>query len=174
MGVDVIEWTFDPLQALNAHLNFSKLGVVVEEYEENVYGESSSPLHRGTPTDRFVAEWRLATPHVERRIAAAVAGEPTVRDPSAASAPLVNPSVPAGARLAPGSATLSLDDPCVLVEIPTGFDEMQQNEPSLALEWRLATRAIFESYLARGYRGVDFILSREARRGHYLLTRKNS
>ena len=59
MGIDLIEWTYDPLQALNAHLNFAKLGVVVEEYEENIYGESSSPLHRGSPTDRFVAEWRL-------------------------------------------------------------------------------------------------------------------
>ena len=68
MGIDLIEWTYDPLQALNAHLNFARLGVVVEEYEENIYGESSSPLHRGTPTDRFVAEWRLREPHVERRI----------------------------------------------------------------------------------------------------------
>ena len=61
MGLELIEWTFDPLQALNAHFNFAKLGVVVEEYEENIYGESSSPLHRGAPTDRFVAAWRITT-----------------------------------------------------------------------------------------------------------------
>ena len=66
MGIDLIEWTYDPLQALNAHLNFARLGVVVEEYEENIYGESSSALHRGSPTDRFVAEWRLGAPHVAR------------------------------------------------------------------------------------------------------------
>jgi predicted GNAT superfamily acetyltransferase len=30
-GADVIEWTFDPLQAQNAHLNFTRLGVIVEE-----------------------------------------------------------------------------------------------------------------------------------------------
>ena len=58
MGVELVEWTFDPLQALNAHFNFARLGVVVEEYEENVYGDSSSPLHHGSPTDRFIAEWR--------------------------------------------------------------------------------------------------------------------
>src|SRR5258708_39216505 len=62
MGIDLIEWTYDPLQALNAHLNFAKLGVVVEDYEENIYGVSSSPLHSGSPTDRFVAEWRLEAP----------------------------------------------------------------------------------------------------------------
>ena len=57
MGLDLIEWTYDPLQAMNAHLNFAKLGVVAEEYAENIYGTSSSPLHQGNPTDRFVAEW---------------------------------------------------------------------------------------------------------------------
>ena len=31
-GYDLIEWTFDPLQAMNAHFNFAKLGGVVEEY----------------------------------------------------------------------------------------------------------------------------------------------
>ena len=69
MGLDLIEWTFDPLQALNAHLNFRRLGVIVREYEVNIYGESSSPLHRGSPTDRFVAEWWLSSPHVARSIA---------------------------------------------------------------------------------------------------------
>ena len=67
-GFDLMEWTFDPLQALNAHLNFAKLGVVCEEYAVNLYGESTSALHRGTPTDRLVVQWRLGEPHVERRI----------------------------------------------------------------------------------------------------------
>jgi len=71
MGLDLIEWTYDPMQAMNAHLNFAKLGVVVEEYEENVYGESTSPLHRGNPTDRFVAQWWIPQTDVERRLAAA-------------------------------------------------------------------------------------------------------
>ena len=167
MGIDLVEWTYDPLQALNAHLNFTKLGVVVEEYEENIYGASSSPLHSGSPTDRFVAEWRLTTPHVERRIAAAGVG--VVRDASVASAPLVNPSQPAAHWLAPGHADLSLDAPRLLVEIPVGYAEMMVQNPPLALEWRMASRAIFQHYLARGYHVVDFFLSRESGRGQYLL-----
>ena len=67
-GFDLMEWTFDPLQSLNAHLNFTRLGVVADEYVENLYGESTSALHRGTPTDRFVVQWMLREPHVERRI----------------------------------------------------------------------------------------------------------
>ena len=168
MGVDLIEWTYDPLQALNAHLNFARLGVVVDEYEENIYGESSSPLHRGSPTDRFVAEWKLTAPHVERRIAAPGLG--LIRDAAVVTAPLVNPSRQAGPWLAPGSADLTLEASRVLVEIPVGYSTMQQGEAGLALEWRMATRAIFQAYFARGYRVVDFFLSREAGRGQYLLT----
>ena len=169
MGVELVEWTYDPLQALNAHLNFTKLGVVVDEYEENLYGVSSSPLHRGSPSDRFVAQWRLNAPHVERRIGGTGLG--LVRDASVAAAPLVNPSRAAGRWLAPGAADLSLDAVRLLVEIPAGVAELQLEDPALALEWRLATRAIFQHYFARGYRVVDFFLSRAAGRGHYLLSR---
>jgi predicted GNAT superfamily acetyltransferase len=170
MGIDLVEWTYDPLQALNAHLNFTKLGVVVEEYEENIYGVSSSPLHRGSPTDRFVAEWRLNEPHVVRRIEGRGVG--LVRDASVTSAPLVNPSRQAGRWLAPGPSDLSLDARRLLVEIPVGVAELQLEDPALALEWRLATRAIFQHYFARHYRAVDFFLSRASGRGHYLLAAK--
>jgi predicted GNAT superfamily acetyltransferase len=68
-GFDLIEWTFDPLQATNAHLNFRRLGVACDEYAENIYGDSSSVLHRGTPTDRLVVQWNIRDPHVERCLA---------------------------------------------------------------------------------------------------------
>ena len=171
MNIDLIEWTYDPLQALNAHLNFTKLGVVVEEYEENSYGVSSSPLHSGSPTDRFVAEWRLNAPHVVRRIGGNGLG--VVRDASVAASPLVNPSRQAGRWLAPGPADLALDTHRLLVEIPVGVAELQLEDPVLALEWRLATRAIFQHYFSRGYRVVDFFLSRPAGRGHYLLAQNS-
>jgi len=170
MGIDLIEWTYDPLQALNAHLNFTKLGVVVEEYEENIYGESSSPLHQATPTDRFVAEWRLTTPHVERRLSAR--GAPLMRDSGLMSAVLVNPSKVAADWLEPGHPELDAGSGRrLLVEIPTGFTEMQVRRPDLALAWRLTTRKIFQTYFARGFRAVDFFLARDAGRGQYLLAR---
>jgi predicted GNAT superfamily acetyltransferase len=167
MGIDLIEWTYDPLQAANAHLNFARLGIVVSEYEENIYGASSSPLHAGTPTDRFVAEWRLREPHVERRINAA---RVLLRDSSIADAPVVNPSQPGEPWLHPGAANLSIDARRLLVEIPLGFSEMLAKDPALANGWRMSTREIFQCYLARGYRVVDFFLSREANRGQYLIT----
>ena len=170
-GIDLIEWSYDPLQAQNAHLNFARLGVVVEEYEENLYGSSSSPLHEGTPTDRFIAEWRLTAPHVERRLSAAQA--PLLRDAAIMSAVLVNPAHQAGAWLEPGDVVADVvDGRRVLVEIPVSFSEMQRAKPDLALAWRMSTRRLFQTYLNRGYRVVDFLLAREAGRGQYLMARK--
>jgi predicted GNAT superfamily acetyltransferase len=172
MGIDLIEWTYDPLQAVNAYFNFAKLGVVSEEYEENIYGESSSLLHRGTPTDRLVAQWALSTPHVERRISASA--RTAVRDSRVRAAVVVNPSTPAGEWLEPGEAALDIDAARVLVEIPANFTEIQAGHPALALEWRMATRRIFQGYFRRSYRAVDFLLSREAGRGQYLLAKAAS
>jgi predicted GNAT superfamily acetyltransferase len=167
MDIDLIEWTYDPLQAANAHLNFAKLGVVVEEYAENIYGDSSSPLHRGAPTDRFIAQWRVREPHVERRLSAG-AGL-LARDSSVAAAPVVNASRSGARWRMPGAADLSLDARRLLVEIPAGFPDMLTADPPLALEWRLTTRAIFSHYLQRGYRIVDFFRGSEA--GQYLLAK---
>jgi predicted GNAT superfamily acetyltransferase len=115
-----------------------------------------------------VVEWHIREPHVERRLAAA-AGL-SMRDSSVASAPVVNPSAPGGRWLRPGAANLTLDERRLLVEIPTEFTDLQREDAPLALDWRLATRTIFQTYFGRGYRAVDFFLSREARRGQYLLS----
>jgi predicted GNAT superfamily acetyltransferase len=167
LGCDLVEWTYDPLQALNAHLNLVKLGVVVEEYAVNVYGASTSRLHQGTPTDRFIAQWWIREPHVVRRIESRSLAP--VRAPEAMAAPLVNHTRPAGRWLACEFCDLERSERRLWVEIPTGFTELQIEEPSLAMEWRMATRAIFTTYFARGYRVVDFALDKAAGRGRYLL-----
>jgi predicted GNAT superfamily acetyltransferase len=58
-GIRLIEWTFDPLELRNAHFNLNRLGAICRRYLPNLYGVTSSPLHRGLPTDRLVAEWHL-------------------------------------------------------------------------------------------------------------------
>src|SRR5580698_11083160 len=61
-GIDLIEWTFDPLDLKNAFFNIERLGAIVRRYLRNQYGVSSSPLHGGLPTDRLVAEWWIRKP----------------------------------------------------------------------------------------------------------------
>jgi predicted GNAT superfamily acetyltransferase len=64
-GIDLIEWTFDPLEIKNAYLNMEKLGAIARRYTINQYGNVSSPLQGGLPTDRLTAEWWLRSKHVE-------------------------------------------------------------------------------------------------------------
>lgn len=68
-GLDLMEWTFDPLEGKNAFLNLSRLGVVVRRYLPDFYGVSSSRLQNGLPTDRLLAEWYLDSSRVASRIA---------------------------------------------------------------------------------------------------------
>ncbi|MGD1094796.1 MAG: GNAT family N-acetyltransferase [Bryobacteraceae bacterium] len=65
-GINLIEWTFDPLEIKNAYFNIERLGAIVRRYVLNQYGRTSSTLHAGLPTDRCVPEWWLASPRVER------------------------------------------------------------------------------------------------------------
>ena len=64
-GVNLIEWTFDPLELKNAFFNIERLGAIVRRYVLNQYGMTASPLHGGLPTDRCVAEWHMDTPRVD-------------------------------------------------------------------------------------------------------------
>jgi predicted GNAT superfamily acetyltransferase len=68
-GIELVEWTFDPLELKNAFFNMERLGAIVRRYVENQYGTTSSPLHGGLPTDRCTAEWWLATPRAEAILA---------------------------------------------------------------------------------------------------------
>ena len=172
-GLDLIEWTFDPLQAMNAHFNFAKLGCVAEEYAANFYGESTSALHRGTPTDRLVASWKIAEPHVTRRLEQPQAWRLGVRARAqeVMDAPVVNQTRMAGQWREAAAIDLTRDDRRVWIEIPTGFTEMQQQAPERALKWRLDLRQMFEAYFGKGYRAVDFVLQRDAGFGRYLLAR---
>ncbi len=79
-GIRLIQWTFDPLEIRNAHFNLNRLGAICREYQPNLYGVTTSPLHRGLATDRLLAEWHLDSARV-------VAGiENLVKDPVEAPA----------------------------------------------------------------------------------------
>lgn len=74
--IRLIVWTFDPLELRNAHFNLNRLGAIARTYHPNLYGVTTSPLHRGFATDRLVAEWQLDSPR-----AIAAIGEIPVQPP---------------------------------------------------------------------------------------------
>jgi predicted GNAT superfamily acetyltransferase len=72
-GINLITWTFDPLQSLNAYFNFVKLGVVCDRYMINFYGEEASSFLHQSGTDRFWVKWLLTSDRVVKRLGAAKA-----------------------------------------------------------------------------------------------------
>jgi predicted GNAT superfamily acetyltransferase len=85
-GIRLIEWTFDPLEFRNAHFNLNRLGAICREYLPNLYGTTTSPLHRGLATDRLLVEWRLDS----ARVVAAI--QDLVKDPVEAPATIELPA----------------------------------------------------------------------------------
>jgi predicted GNAT superfamily acetyltransferase len=67
-GINLITWTFDPLQSLNAHFNFTKLGVISDRYVINFYGEEAASFLHQTGTDRFWVKWLLTSDRVVQRL----------------------------------------------------------------------------------------------------------
>src|SRR5260370_28954130 len=82
----LIQWTCDPLELRNAHFNLNRLGAICTEYQANLYGVTTSPLHRGLATDRLLAEWHLDS----ARVVAAI--ENLVKDPVEAPASIEVPA----------------------------------------------------------------------------------
>src|ERR1041384_4257470 len=83
-GRKLIKWTWDPMQARNAHFNLNRLGVVVNTYAENFYGidysaDSGIKEKMGLPSDRLFATWDIDSDRVRTlasRAAAPVEGKP--------------------------------------------------------------------------------------------------
>ncbi len=63
-GIRLVQWTFDPLELRNAHFNLNRLGAICRKYCPNLYGVTTSPLHRELPTDRLLVEWHLDSARV--------------------------------------------------------------------------------------------------------------
>lgn len=172
-GIDEITWTFDPLQSLNAHLNFNKLGVVSRRYIVNFYGEaSSSPLHQGFGTDRLWVNWLLTSDRVKRSVERQGALRPADDSELATVGPALvvrrEGDYPRTAELAGGLTA----NRC-LIEIPHDITALKQRDPQAAIRWREATRAAFLAALEKGFLVEDLLKTGEntAPRWFYTLTR---
>lgn len=166
-GAATMYWTYDPLVARNAHLNFNRLGVTVDEYVEDMYGPSDSDLHRGLGTDRFVVAWPLAEGRDpapgDRAAGAAHAGDAIVLNPGAR------------AMTPPQLAAIGAAPPAALrVEIPLDIVRVRDSAPGEAVRWRASTRQAFEWALGRGFNVTRFTADRSRGCGHYWMTRASA
>jgi len=154
-GITRMTWTFDPLQSLNAHFNFAKLGVVADTYKINFYGETTSSflLQIGSGTDRLWVTWPLDSSRVKERL--------KTKDHSRTSNPDLD-RVACLVQLGPNNvpqlsqSSEALGQNHVSIEIPAEINALQSERPELAFRWREATRWAFSEAMASGYRVVDF------------------
>ncbi len=155
-----IIWSFDPMQPMNAYFNLAKLGAWTNVYEENFYGESSSVLHRGLPTDRFFVRWDLEGASVVERLES---GPPrrdlrkllkqfTVVNRLEDLSPGMTRSLP---------VKLNCSSEQLLFEIPYNLPEIKQRNLGVALEWQGKMRQVFRHYFRKGYATTDFWLAEE-------------
>jgi predicted GNAT superfamily acetyltransferase len=164
LGIERITWTFDPLQSVNAHLNFARLAVIADRYEIDFYGETSSFLHR-IGTDRLWVTWLLNSPRVIERIAEG--SHASVAQPFLANLPAL---VHVGPVQEPQSNDCAPGDERTLIEIIDDATLLRSNE-QLALRWREATREAFGKAIDSGYVVEEFWRQPILGKGVYLLRR---
>ncbi|HET7439691.1 MAG TPA: GNAT family N-acetyltransferase [Terriglobales bacterium] len=162
LGIQQITWTFDPLQSKNAHLNFAKLGVVSAKYKIDFYGpETSSTLHRNG-TDRLWVEWHLASKHVQQRLQGKTSRAEVLEILSRLQ-PLVG--FDGSGRPARNDLAAALARQRISIEIPGDINLLQEKDPQLAREWRLATRWAFMESVNAGFFVAEFCRSIRGKQG---------
>lgn len=148
-GLDLMTWTFDPLESRNAYFNLHKLGTITRTYKEDYYGQMPDALNQGLPSDRLLVEW-----HLRQR--------PFPHTITGSSTPIV---VEQG-----GKPVAQLDgageSETVAIPVPRSIQALKQDDPKLALTWRLAVRRAFSWALSQGFVAIDF------RDGAYVLARQ--
>ena len=170
--IDLITWTFDPLQSRNAYLNLNKLGVIACSYTINLYGEeTSSELHGGLGTDRLLAEWWLVSGKVksildkhnrevvEKRHEKGININVTNRDEQG--------------LLIPVESDLTLTNEVLLLEIPDDIEEIKKLNIQVGHQWREHVQKALIHYFTTGYYVNYLHIEQEdnVRRTYYVLER---
>jgi predicted GNAT superfamily acetyltransferase len=167
LGIDVAYWSYDPLEARNAHLNLNRLAARMVEYVPNMYGEDThSPLHSGLGTDRFVVEWELE----DLRVDQAIKGVLPLAVGGIADTPAVA-SHAKGDRILPTESALP-DLPTVRIEVPESIQAVKAKSMELGMKWRNTTRRAFLWYLGRSYRVTAFYRDPSSARCFYVVSRE--
>src|SRR5690606_6594767 len=118
--LELMKWTFDPLQARNALLNIRYLGGIVKCYRAHYYGEVQSLLNYGLDTDRVWVDWHLNS----HRVANFLQGHR--RDWDWKELPCATTTSPASRHRQLTGCELGLESSEIVVEIPASFDEVRR------------------------------------------------
>ncbi len=155
-GIQLVTWTYDPLETANGVLNLGKLGAVCRCYLRNLYGEIADELNSGLPSDRFEVAWWVGGAWVRERVERGWQ-RPCLDDLLRDGAVILNPGRPrADGWLEPGEMR-EPEGERLLVEIPARMQALKAADMGLALAWRLSVRAACETAFAAGYTACDVV-----------------
>jgi predicted GNAT superfamily acetyltransferase len=142
-GVGVVRWTFDPVNAGNAHFNIAKLGAVADGFRRNFYGDMTDELNRGERSDRLVVRWELESEPPgpapdDGHVVVDREGPEDLPEPTEVSPPSAGPA---------------------LVRIPEGYRDLRESHPALAASWRDAIADGLEACFEAGLSVTGFTTS---------------
>jgi len=139
-GRKLIKWTWDPMQARNAHFNLNRLGAIVEAYADNFYGvdynlDSSLEEQPGLPSDRLFATWNITSSRVS--------------------------ALASGSQMTVGAA------PAATVAIPTDWNAFVKRDAQRARDEQARVRAEFKKAFEQKLVCAGF--ERDSEQSKYLL-----
>jgi predicted GNAT superfamily acetyltransferase len=162
-GVNVVEWTTDPLVRRNAYFNLSKLGAEAHDYLINFYGVMTDGINAGEESDRLLISWQLDSPQAE----AAAEGHSLAPDVDQLLRDGAVALLLAGAAGEPVAGAAS--SPRVLIcQVPEDIVALRRAAPPIARSWRLALRRVMSGAMKAGYR-----VTGATRTGWYVLKRQD-
>ncbi len=150
-----IRWTVDPLLPNNAYLNFAKLGGICNEYYVDYYGSPDAEgisIYAGLDTDRFLLDWRINDERVGRRMD----NYKLDRITEDALFKKCNPVNTIENNLPKAIDGLMEQSTAFIVQIPSDFQQIREQEQDKAKVWRSFFREICLEYFKKGWYVLDY------------------
>lgn len=155
-GIELITWTYDPLESRNGWLNIGKLGAVCNDYLLDYHGQLGG-INAGLSTDRFYVSWQIASERVTRFVART-------------ESPMVLANCDGHIINESGLATELSNYHTILIQIPANIQAIKSVDLVTAQLWRGHTKYLFQHYFSSGYTVVNFI-RHNSEKCYYVLSR---
>lgn len=132
-GLDLITWTYDPLESRNGYFNIGLLGCTCSTFLRDYYGEMSDKLSRGLPSDRFRVDWRISSSRVVDRLKESKPNRVVSEHRAENEITLINPCEKShDGLIKPSSQSIQITTPKIKVEIPSDYQLVRKLDQDLA------------------------------------------
>jgi len=164
-GITWMSWTFDPIQARNARLNFHHLGARSREYLIDFYGIMPGSLGGNLTSDRLLVFWDLRSRDVAGRAERFAVGLGPEAGPLRSAAW----SLQRGPNGDPQPVAAPADAAALRVAVPEDANRLLREDPPAAARWRMAVReamapAIADGFVVCAFEGEGYLLERDPAR----------